>query len=87
MEWQYQCERKPCCGRSWCLTGKNQTSKINITGKARTAVAWTDTAVYLGTGCQCDERSFQGQGAKTFCCASGHSGEPRAGYLPVHGMA
>lgn len=46
MEWQYQCERKPCVGRSWCLTWKNQTSKINITGKACTGVAWTDTAVY-----------------------------------------
>lgn len=47
-EWQCQCERKPCCGRSRCLTGKNQTSKINITGKAWTAVAWTDgsLAVY-----------------------------------------
>lgn len=26
----------------WCLTGKNQTSKINITGKAWNAVAWTE---------------------------------------------
>lgn len=34
------------------------------------------------TGCQCDERSFIGQGAlKPFAVPSGHSGEPRGGLL------
>lgn len=68
MEWQYQCKRKPCCGRWRCLTGKNQTSKINITGKTRLGPQWPGTDGSLLAGSVTNE-AFIGQGAKTFLCA------------------
>lgn len=63
MEWQCQCKEEALFSSVVVLDGKIQTQKINITG--RLGPEWPALAV--STGCQCDERSFKGQGAKTFC--------------------